>query len=211
MPAMISDLELSDLDFTETVMLRGPEAGEGADGIDRVLKQLDTLIDSIALKVECGSTDERLWRILAGVYMAMERITDYNDLVRKHLATFGRPLELDQPGITFALPAKVNVDDIPKLDLIRSACATPGGAAIDFGAVRRVSAGGMLALAELLNALVPISVLPQMRGIEAFMASIEAAIKAGQDAKEMQELVSAYRRFTIAHPKQAAGSAAAAA
>jgi len=212
MPAtMISELELSDLDFTETVMLRSSESSEGTDGTDRVLKHLDTLIDSIALKVECGSTDERLWRILAGVYMAMERITDYNDLVRKHLATFGRPLKLDQPGITFALPVKVNFDDIPKLDIIMSACATPGGAALDFGAVRRVSGGGMLALSELLLALVSVSVLPQMRGIEAFIGSIEAAIKAGQGAKEMQELVAAYRRFTVAHPKQSAPSSAAAA
>ena len=209
MPAMISELELSDLDFTETVMLRASESHEVPDGTDRVLKQLDTLIDSIALKVECGSTDERLWRILAGVYMAMERITDYNDLVRKHLATFGRPLKLDQPGITFALPVKVNFDDIPKLDIIKSACATPGGAALDFGAVRRVSGGGMLALSELLLALVAVSVLPQMRGIEAFIGSIEAAIKAGQGAKEMQELVAAYRRFTIAHPKQSASGSAA--
>ena len=209
MQAMISELELSDLDFTETVMLHPGEAQEGSDGTDRVLHQLDVLIDSIALKVECGSTDERLWRILAGVYMAMERITDYNDLVRKHLATFGRPLKLDQPGITFALPVKVNFDDIPKLDLIMSACATPGGAALDFGAVRRVSGGGMLALSELLLALVSVSVLPQMRGIEAFIGSIEAAIKAGQDGKEMQELVSAYRRFTLAHPKQSANNSAA--
>ena len=67
----------------------------------------------------------------------------------------------------------------------------------------------MLALSELLLALVSVSVLPQMRGIEAFIGSIEAAIKAGQGAKEMQELVAAYRRFTIAHPKQSAtGSAA---
>ena len=210
MPAMISELELSDLDFTETVMLRNTDAqeGAGADGIDRVLTQLESLIDSIALKVECGSTDERLWRILAGVYMAMERITDYNDLVRKHLATFGRPLKLDQPGITFALPVKVNFDDIPKLDIIMSACATPGGATLDFGAVRRVSGGGMLALSELLLALVSVSVLPQMRGIEAFIGSIEAAIKAGQGAKEMHELVSAYRRFIVAHPKQSSNAAA---
>jgi hypothetical protein len=206
---MISELELSDLDFTDTVMLRATDAPEGTDRTDRVLKHLDSLIDSIALTVECGSTDERLWRILAGVYMAMERITDYNDLVRKHLATFGRPLKLDQPGITFALPVKVNFDDIPKLDLIMGACATPGGATLDFGAVRRVSAGGMLALSELLLALVSVSVLPQMRGIEAFIGSIEAAIKAGQDAKEMQELVAAYRRYTIAHPKQPVNSAAA--
>lgn len=209
MPAMISELELSDLDFTETVMLRSPDAEEGPERTDRVLKQLDSLIDSIALTVACGSTDERLWRILAGVYMAMERITDYNDLVRKHLDTFGRPLKLDQPGITFALPVKVNFDDIPKLDIIMSACATPGGATLDFGAVRRVSAGGMLALSELLLALVSVSVLPQMRGIEAFIGSIEAALKAGQDAKEMQELVAAYRRFTIAHPKQPVSSSAA--
>ena len=141
--------------------------------------------------------------------MAMERITDYNDLVRKHLATFGRPLKLDQPGITFALPVKVNFDDIPKLDLIMSACATPGGATLDFGQVRRISGGGMLALSELLLALVPVSVLPQMRGIEAFIGSIEAAIKAGQESREMQELVSAYRRFSIAHPKQPASNPAA--
>ena len=209
MPAMISELELSDLDFTETVMLHPAEAQEGSDGTDRVLDQLDVVIDSIALKVECGSTDERYWRILAGVYMAMERITDYNDLVRKHLATFGRPLKLDQPGITFALPVKVNFDDIPKLDIIMSACATPGGAALDFGAVRRVSGGGMLALSELLLALVSVNVLPQMRGIEAFIGSIDAAIKAGQESREMQELVSAYRRFTIAHPKQSTGNSAA--
>ena len=68
----------------------------------------------------------------------------------------------------------------------------------------------MVALSELLLALVPVSVLPQMRGIEAFIGSIETAIKAGQDAKEMQELVAAYRRFTIAHPKQPVGSSAAA-
>ena len=209
MPAMTSELELSDLDFTATVMLPTAESREATDGTDRVLAQLEVVIDSIALKVEVGSTDERLWRILAGVYMAMERITDYNDLVRKHLATFGRSLELDQPGITFALPVKVNRDDIPKLDMIMSACATPGGAALDFGAVRRVSGGGMLALSELLLALVPVSAMPQMRGIEAFIASIEAAIKAGQGGKEMQELVGAYRRFAIAHPKQPAPAVAA--
>ena len=201
MPATLSELDLSDLDFTDTVIMRGSETNEAADPTERVLKQLDTVVDSMALKVEFGSTDERLWRILAGVYMAMERITDYNDLVRKHLAKFGRPLQLDQPGVTFGLPAKVNFDDIPKLNLIRSACETSGGATIDFSAVRRLSAGGIIALAELLLALVPVTTLPKMRGIEAFVASLEGVIKAGQGTKEMQDLLAAYRRFVIAHPK----------
>ena len=51
--------------------------------VERILRQIEILVDSIALKVEFGSTDPRLWRILAGVYLANERIADYNDLVRK--------------------------------------------------------------------------------------------------------------------------------
>ncbi len=201
MPATLSELELSDLDFTDTVMMRGSETNEAADPTERVLKQLDYVIDSMALKIEFGSTDERLWRILAGVYMALERITDYSDLVRKHLTIFGRPLQLDQPGVTFALPAKVNFDDIPKLDMVRSACELPGGATIEFSAVRRLSTGGLISLSELLLALIPIGTLPHMRGIEAFIGSIEGAITAGQGSREMQDLLAAYRRFCVAHPK----------
>jgi len=201
MPAQLSELELSDLDFTDTVVMRGSETNEAADPTDRVLKQLDTIVDSIALKVELGSTDERLWRILAGVYLALERIADYGDLVRKHLALFGHPLQLDQPAVTYSLPVKVNFDDVPKLDMIRSACAAPGGAVIDFSAVRRLSAGGLIALSELLGALIQMSELPQLRGMDAFIGSIEGAIKAGQGTREMQELIATYRRYQVAHPR----------
>jgi hypothetical protein len=202
MPATLSERELSDLDFTDTVVMRESETNEAADPTEHVLKKLDYVIDLMALKVEFGSTDERLWRILAGVYMALERLTDYSDLARKHLSTFGRPLQLEQPGVTFALPAKVNFDDIPKLDMILSACALPGGATIDFGAVRRLSAGGLISLSELLLALVPIDTLPKMRGIEAFIGSIEDAVKTEQGSGEMRDLLAAYQRFCVAHPKQ---------
>ncbi len=201
MPATLSELELSDLDFTDTVVMRGSETNEAVDPTDRVLMQLDTVVDSIALKVEFGSTDQRLWRILAGVYLALDRGADYGDLVRKHFAAFGHSLQLDQPAVSFALPVKVNFDDIPKLDMIRSACASPGGAVVDFSAVRRLSAGGLIALSELLLALIPMSNLPQMRGIDAFVASIEGAIKSGQGTKEMQELIATYRRYLVAHPR----------
>jgi hypothetical protein len=201
MPATLGELELSDLDFTDTVVMRGSETNEAADPTDRVLKQLDTIVDSIALKVEFGATDPRLWRILAGVYLALERIADFSDLVRKHLAVFGYPLQLDQPAVCFVLPVKVNFDDIPKLDMIRSACASPGGAVIDFSAVRRLSSGGLIALSELLSALTQLSDLPQMRGVDAFISSIEGAIKAGQGTKEMQDLIATYRRYAAAHPR----------
>ena len=211
MPAMLSELELSDLDFTDTVVMRGAETNEAADPTARILRQLDHLIDSIALKVEFGSTDPCLWRILAAFYLANERIADYNDLVRKHLAQFGTPLRLDQPPISFVLPVKVNFDDIPKLDMIRSACASPGGAVIDFSAVRRLSSGGLIALSELLNALVPLQELPLLRGLDTIVDSVEAAIKAGQGTREMQELTSAFRRYSIAHPRAGEPRAAAAA
>ena len=76
MPAKLSELELSDLDFTDTVVMRGADTNEAADPTERILRQLDLLIDSIALKVEFGATDPRLWRILAGFYLAGERIAD---------------------------------------------------------------------------------------------------------------------------------------
>lgn len=201
MPAVLSELELSDLDFTDTVVMRGAHASEATDPTVRILRQFDALVDSIALKVEFGSTDPRLWRILAGVYLADERIVDYNDLIRKHLARFGTPLELDQPPVSFVLPVKVNFDDIPKLDMVRSACAAPGGAVIDFSAVRRLSSGGLIALAELLTALVPMKELPLLRGLDTFVDSVEAAIKAGQGTREMQDLTAAYRRYCNAHPR----------
>jgi len=203
MAATLGEIELSDLDFTDTVVMRGSETNEAADPTDRVLKQLDTIVDSIALKVEFGATDPRLWRILAGVYLALERITDFSDLVRKHLAVFGYPLQLDQPAVSFVLPVKVNFDDIPKLDMVRSACASPGGAVIDFSAVRRLSSGGLIALSELLCALIQMSDLPQMRGVDSFINSIEGAIKMGQGTKEMQDLITTYRRYAAAHPRSA--------
>jgi hypothetical protein len=86
--------------------------------------------------------------------------------------------------------------------MICSACALPGGATIYFSIVRRLSAGGMIALSELLLALIPLSVLPQMRGMEAFVASIESAVKSGQGTKEMQDFMVAYRRFLAAHPRE---------
>lgn len=208
MPAKVSEFELSDLDFTDTVQMHGSTTNEASDPTERVLAQLDVLIDSIALKVECGSKDERLWRVLAGMYMAMERVTDYNDLVRKHLSTFGRPLELDQPGVTFSLPTKLHFDDIPSLDMIRNACASPGGATIDFSAVRRLSAGGLIALSELFLSLGQLRELPQIRGIEAFIGSIEGAVRSGQGSEEMQALIAAYRRFLLAHPRPTASVAA---
>jgi hypothetical protein len=201
MPASLSELELSDLDFTDTVVMRGSETNEAADPTDRVLKQLEIIVDSIALKVELGATDTRLWRILAGVYLAMDRVADYGDLMKKHLTTFGSPLKLDQPAVTFALPVKVNFDDIPKLDMLRSAMVAPGGAIIDFTAVRRLSSGGLIALSELLMALLPVRDPPQMRGLEGFVASVEGAVKAGQGSREMQDLVATYRRYIIAHPR----------
>lgn len=201
MPAKLSELELSDLDFTDTVVMRGVDTNEAVDPTLRLLKHLEATMDSIALKVEFGSTDPRLWRVLAGYYLATERPGDYSDLVRKHLAAFGHPLQLDQPAVSFTLPVKVNFDDIPKLDMIRTACASPGGAVIDFGSVRRLSAGGLIALAELFGALMALPQHPQLRGVEAFIASIEAAIKAGQGTRDMQELVSAYRRFAAANPR----------
>jgi hypothetical protein len=200
MPAKLSELELSDLDFTDTVIMRGTETNEAADPAQRLLKQLDTIMDSIALKLEFGAGDPRLWRVLAGFYLATERPQDYNDLVRKHLEAFGHPLQLDQPAVSFVLPVKVNFDDIPKLDMIRTACAAPGGAVLDFSAVRRLSAGGLIALAELFGALIPLAPQPQLRGVDAFIASIEGAVKSGQGTKDMQEMVNAYRRYARAHP-----------
>ena len=201
MPAKLSELELSDLDFTDTVVMRGDETNEAVDPTERILRQIEILVDSIALKVELGSTDPRLWRILAGVYLANERIADYNDLVRKHLARFGCPLRLDQPPLTFVLPVKVNFDDIPKLDMIRSACASPGGAVIDFSAVRRLSSGGLIALTELLNALAGLNEVPLLRGLESFVESVEGAIGGGQGTRDMHELLGAFRRYSNAHPR----------
>lgn len=200
MPARLSEAELSDLDFTDTVVMRNVEPSAGIDATERILRHLDTLIDSIALKVEFGSTDSRLWRILAGVYLAGERIQDYNDLVRKHLVQFGYPLRIDQPPVSFVLPVKVNFDDIPKLDMIRSACASPGGAVLDFSAVRRLSSGGLIALSELLNALMQMKDLPQLRGLQGFIDSIEGAVKSGQGTKEMQDLMATFRRYSHLHP-----------
>ena len=202
MPAKLNDQELSDLDFTDTVVMRGADTNEATDPTARILRQLDVLIDSIALKVELGATDPRLWRILAGFYLAAERIADYNDLVRKHLAQFGAPLRIDQPPVTFTLPVKVNFDDIPKLDMIRSACASPGGAVIDFSAVRRLSSGGLIALAELLTALAAMKELPLLRGLDTFIDSVESVVAAGQGTREMQELLNAYRRYRSAHPRR---------
>ena len=199
MPATLSELEQSNLDFTETVMVHDEGAREVVDPIERLLKHLDTVIDAIALRVEFGATDSRLWRVLAGFYLATERPVDYNDLARKHLVAFGRPLQIDQPAVTFVLPVKVNYDDIPKLEMVKSACASPGGAVMDFGAVRRLSTGGIVALAELLNGLNQITGLVQMRGLDAFIDGIDAAIKSGQGTKEMHDLVAAYRRYVAAH------------
>jgi len=209
MPAKLS--ELDDLDFTDTVVMRDLGHSHSVDAVERVLHHLDVLVDSIALKVEFGSTDPRLWRILAGFYLAAERIADYNDLVRKHLMQFGYPLRIDQPPVSFVLPVKVNFDDIPKLDMIRSACASPGGAVIDFSAVRRLSSGGLIALSELLYALASMQDLPQLRGLEGFIESIEGAIKSGQGTREMQDLMTSFRRYTSQHPlrQEEAGSAAA--
>jgi len=200
MPSKLSERELSDLDFTDTVVMRQMPAYDAIDSSQRLLKQLDTLMDGIALQVEFGTADPRLWRLLAGFYLAAERPRDYNDLVRKHLATFGRPLQLDQPAVSFVLPVKVNFDDIPKLDMVRSACASPGGAALDFSAVRRLSAGGLIALSELFGALIGLHQHPQLRGMDAFIGSIEGALKAGQGTREMQELLAAYRRYAAAKP-----------
>jgi hypothetical protein len=202
MPAKLSELELSDLDFTDTVVMRGSDANEAADPTMRLLRHLETVMDSIALKVEFGATDPRLWRVLGAHYLATDRPHDFNDLVRKHFSAFGHPLQLDQPTVSFALPVKVNFDDIPKLDMIRTACASPGGAVLDFTAVRRLSAGGLIALSELFGALASLSEHPQLRGIDTFIASIEGAIKSGQGTKDMQELVTAYRRYSAAHPWQ---------
>lgn len=202
MPATLSELELSDLDFTDTVVMRGSDTNEAADPTLRLLKHLDLIMDSIALKIEFGSTDPRLWRILGGFYLAADRPADYNDLVRKHLSAFGHPLQLDQPAVSFVLPVKVNFDDIPKLAMIRTACASPGGAVLDFSAVRRLSTGGLIALSELFGALASLQQHPQLRGVDAFIASIEAAIKSGQGTKDMQELLAAYRRYALAHPRQ---------
>jgi len=211
MPAPVSDGELSDLDFTSTVVMHAPDANEAADPTGKVLKHLDAVVDSIALKIELGSTDERLWRILAAVYLATERAADYGDLVRRHLTAFGRPLELDQPPVMFSLPDKVNFDDIPKIDLIRSACTSPAGAIMDFSAVRRVSVGGLIALGELLAALSQVDSAPQMRGLEAFIGTVEAAIQGGQGTREMQDLVSACRRMRARHPADPNGATSAAA
>jgi hypothetical protein len=197
MPAKLS--ELDDLDFTDTVVMRNLGRSTGTDAIERILRHLDILVDSIALKVEFGSTDARLWRILAGFYLAGERIADYNDLVRKHLVQFGYPLRIDQPPVTFALPVKVNFDDVPKLEMIRSACASPGGAVIDFSAVRRLSSGGLIALSELLGALASVNDLPQLRGLDGFIESIEGAIKAGHGTREMQDLMASFRRYSTQH------------
>jgi hypothetical protein len=201
MPAKLSEFELSDLDFTDTVVMRGEETNEAVDPTERILGQLDLLVDSIALKVELGSADSRLWRILAGVYLAAERIADYNDLVRKHLAQFGSPLRIDQPPLSFDLPVKVNFDDIPKLDMIRSACASPGGAVLDFSAVRRLSAGGLIALCELMSAMAAMKEQPLLRGLESFVESLRSAIAAGQGTREMQELIAVFRRYGAVHPR----------
>jgi hypothetical protein len=209
MPAGLS--EMDDLDFTDTVVMRDLGAGRSADAIERILRHLDILVDSIALKVELGSTDSRLWRILAGFYLAAERIADYNDLVRKHLVQFGFPLRIDQPPVSFVLPVKVNFDDVPKLEMIRSACASPGGAVIDFSAVRRLSSGGLIALSELLGALAAMKDLPQLRGLDGFIESIEGAIMAGHGTREMQDLMAGFRRYSTQHSlrEEAQGSAAA--
>jgi hypothetical protein len=203
MPATLREPQLSDLDFTDTVVVRAEDAHEGADDTERLLRHLDTVIDAIALKIELGHDDIRLWRTLAGFYLANDRAADYNDLARKYLAKSGVPLRLDQPAVSFTLPVKVNFDDIPKLDAVRSASASPAGAVIDFGAVRRLSAGGLIALTELLSGLGEAHGRLQLRGVEAFIDGIERAIGSGQGTQEMQELARAYKSFVASscnHP-----------
>jgi hypothetical protein len=210
MPASIHDGSLSDLDFTSTVALHAPAVNEAADPTERLLQHVESIVDSIALKIELGSTDERLWRILGALYLGSERNADLSDLVKKHSTVFGHPLQFDQPPVLFTLPAKINFDDIPKIEMVRSACATPGGAIMDFSAVRRISVGGLIALTELLGALAGVTDVPEMRALEAFIGSIEHAIKGGQGSREMQDLVAAHGRYAMSRANLAVGASAAA-
>lgn len=210
MPASVNDGLLSDLDFTSTVALHAPDANEAADPTERLLQHVEAIVDSIALKIELGSTDERLWRILGALYLGCERNADLSDLVKKHSVVFGHPLQFDQPPVLFTLPVKINFDDVPKIEMVRSACATPGGAIMDFSAVRRISVGGVIALTELLGALAAVEVVPEMRALDAFIGSIEHAIKLGQGSREMQDLVAAHQRYVMARANAAAAQCAAA-
>jgi len=57
-------------------------------------------------------------------------------------------------------------------------------------------------LSELLGGLSQVSALVQMRGIDTFIESVEAAIAAGQGTREMQGLVSSYRTYVATHSRE---------
>jgi hypothetical protein len=189
--------EFSDLDFTSTIVKHARDLPiPDIDPITKVLKQVESLIDTLELKVELGSHDQRLWRLLAGLYLAGERTSDYNDLICKYQAAFGQPLKLlAQSAAVIALPIKVNKESVPVVAEVKALAELPAGVVVDFSEVRRASTGGIVALTGFLAAFHDSSVSPQLRGAEPFMASVERAAIGDTGSRELWELLLAYRKF----------------
>jgi hypothetical protein len=188
--------ESSDLDFTATIVTRTQDIRVTSDdAVDKLLRQTDTLMDAAQLQITLGCRDQRVWKLLAAVYIGADRIAEYNELARNFQSTFGLPLKLDLPAAVFELPEKINDDSVPDIAAVKSACASPGGAVVDFSDVRRASSGGLAELARFLAVFEPSEPEPELRGMEPFVNSVTAVAQTERGSREMWDLLFALKRF----------------
>ena len=185
-----------DLDFTTTVVLHAQDLRvQVQDPAVRILEQAERLADTMSLQLTLGSRDPRIWHLLAGLYLGSRRSADYDELSKRHIAMFGTPLQLELPAAVFTLPDKINQDSLPAAGAVKSACASPGGAVIDFSNVRRASTGGIAELGRLLLELADTPQAPELRGVEDFLKSVQTVAETERGSQAMWDLLFAYPRF----------------
>lgn len=194
--------DIFNLDFTSPGSLDTPP--DAVDFVSQGYNHAQDAVIALERALANGCMDESTWRLLGALYMGMGHITQFNDLEKRHEATFGTPMYvmLQQPKpvrdprrIVFEMPNRIIKDSLPDTGAVLEACASEDGAGLDFTRVRGADADGLQELAKFFAHLPRDATRPECPGVERFITTLEKTAESAAATPEMWSVLFEYKRF----------------
>lgn len=209
----MKDTEILTLDFTV------PEASSSgteesvkpeisSSNIEDLLNQANTEVDrairNIELALESGLVDEKIWQLLAYLYMGTGQMDNFSSLDKRHEEAFGAPIlvslpqqkmQLDSDRVVFEMPRKIICGSLPDIASVQEACASSKGAILDFSRVHGADTNGLMELVKFFSQLPHDQTKPEIAAIDRFISSLRKVAEDTAGTQEMWSLLFEYMRF----------------
>ena len=163
---------------------------------ERAVPELESVL-------EAGAVQEPEWRLLAILYLHLDRADAFAKLAARFEERFDKSVLAQLPRTTqpiakrivFDMPPKITQSALPDIIAVMNACRSPGGALVNFATIRGVDAGGLKGLAQFFSQLPRDAKKPELPGVERFIAAIEKNAQSDKSGQEPWRLLFEYQRF----------------